>query len=225
MYKVEDLKFYNQKDSYVQFKNKKIYYNDTTIEDKVALIDELYGGFASYMLELFDKFQKEKDTIKKDNKGNYITISFNNWVKKNDKRHLLKPLLCQNDKKQKYYVFLNKKYNIEEGEKAKFYYGLSIYPLLIKDDTISQWYNDLIEELISKETAYFKQHNLYYQKIQKIKNYEKRYGNPLNSEDINDICFNGKENIKEETLDRILILYKKYEILLGQLKEEFKDID
>lgn len=92
MYKVEDLKFLHKKYECLKTYRGDIYDDsDVTTEDKIKLLDEICDGLATYLLKLIDKFQRDKDTIKKDNEGNYDIKSFNRWVKRNDKRQMLEP--------------------------------------------------------------------------------------------------------------------------------------
>ncbi len=227
MYKVEELNFLHKK--YECFKtNRGDVYDDSdvTTEDKIKLLDEICDGLATYLLKLIDKFQRDKDTIKKDNEGNYDIKSFNRWVKRNDKRQMLEPFNITGAKK--YYYFLSNFYSIEEGRKAIYDYTNYDYPndfLLITNDTIKNWYNDLVRELIRREELYLKQQDTHDKMILEIKEYENKYGNPLMSQEVYNICDKGKENVKYEVLERILESYKRYEELLKQFKKKFKDID
>lgn len=69
--------------------DKKIYdfEKDISREDKIQFLNSLNDKF-TIVIELFDKFSKEKADIPKDNFGNVKTVSLKAWLKRNDKHRI-----------------------------------------------------------------------------------------------------------------------------------------
>lgn len=89
-WKVEDLALFNDKSKiFIGFK--KIYSCEKELsrEEKIECIDRMQDGKLSYLLDLLDKFHKEKGNSKCDYAGAIKTVSLKAWFKKNDSRCLV----------------------------------------------------------------------------------------------------------------------------------------
>lgn len=86
-WKVEEMKLMNQ--GKCPLTGKKTY-NEEYLprEEKIEFLDKMYEGKISQMLELLSQFEKEKDTLPKDNYGYIKTVPLKAWIKRNDKNNL-----------------------------------------------------------------------------------------------------------------------------------------
>lgn len=84
-WKVEEMVLMNQKDGFF-IGNEKIYdcERELSREEKIEFIDKMQNGKLSYILNLIEKFEKEKSSLKVDSIGNIKTVSLKAWLKKND---------------------------------------------------------------------------------------------------------------------------------------------
>lgn len=121
--------------------------NKLSRDDKISFIDSQTGGQMSELLRLYDKFQVEKDTIKKDIDGFYKANSLKAW------------------------------YNRNVGEDFRWseydfgFYGIfgerTIYNLMQKhgydvyEDIVDEAFNNLLCQLYQKELDYFNTHDEY----------------------------------------------------------------
>ena len=79
-WKIEELKLYHQKGGIILGKEK-IYDCEHTVsrEDKIAFIDGLKDGKLSYILNLFEKFKEDEESLPKDKWGDVKTVSLKAW--------------------------------------------------------------------------------------------------------------------------------------------------
>lgn len=91
-WKVEDLKLINDK-MYINDRlhsSKHFSCEETTSrEDKIAFVDKFHNGNLSYILNLKDKYENDRDELPKDQWGEVKTVSLKAWIKKNDSRNIV----------------------------------------------------------------------------------------------------------------------------------------
>lgn len=58
--------------------------NTVSKEEKVKFVDDMTNGKLSYIINLINKFDKEKETLPNDSYGEVKTGSLKIWLKKND---------------------------------------------------------------------------------------------------------------------------------------------
>lgn len=87
---IEAMSLLNQ-ESNTYIGNEKIYNDEnvTSREDKIAFVDKIQDGKLSYILDLTEKFEKDKGTMPTDSFGYVKTVSFKAWLKRNDNRNLI----------------------------------------------------------------------------------------------------------------------------------------
>ena len=87
-WKLEDMALLNEKDEMFLGKEK-IYSCEKSVsrEDKITFIDSLHNGKLSYLLNLIEKFNKEKESLPKDKYGFIKTVSLKAWINRNDKKY------------------------------------------------------------------------------------------------------------------------------------------
>lgn len=92
-WKVEDMILLNQKGG-IFIGTDKIYdcENKTSREDKIAFVDSLQDGKLTYILSLVEKFEKESESMPRNQWGSIKTVSLKAWIKRNDDRKILDDL-------------------------------------------------------------------------------------------------------------------------------------
>ncbi|WP_346961348.1 hypothetical protein [Clostridium sp.] len=206
-WKVEDLKLYNQK-SGLFIGKEKIYECESEVirEEKISFVDSFQDNKLSYLIDLIDKFNKDKEALPKDNCGYVKTVSLKAWINRNDTKYERK--IVDNRFSVGEYNLLGTKRNIKYDYKGTY-------------DT----YKDLVDELFHrqlKECAYverkwFLEHDEY--SILKEKFRRKKY-NTTFGVDIGE-CSNGdiyvydknSDNERDITIDELTELLAKYEEL------------
>lgn len=86
-WKVEEMKLMNDKGRGYGDNNKNyVCENKLTLEEKIEFVDKMQGGKLSYILNLIDKFNKDKEKgiLKLDSQDRVKTVSLKAWIKKND---------------------------------------------------------------------------------------------------------------------------------------------
>lgn len=87
---VEDMQLMNEKCNIFIGENK-IYNIETELsrEEKIEFLDRMNEGKISYILNLADEFQNDKDNLPKNRRGEISDISLKEWLEKNDNRSLV----------------------------------------------------------------------------------------------------------------------------------------
>lgn len=87
---VEELKLLNHKNREI-VSGKKIYNceYDVSREDKIKFVDKMQDGKLSYILNLAQKLEKDKEHMPIDVHGNIKANSLKEWVEKNDSKNLI----------------------------------------------------------------------------------------------------------------------------------------
>lgn len=91
-WKVEEQRLTNDEgNGQLDFNRRKIYSFEDKVsrEDKIAFVDGHSNGWLSYMLDLCERFEKEKKGLAKDQYGNPKTVSLKAWLKRNDSRKIV----------------------------------------------------------------------------------------------------------------------------------------
>ena len=87
-WRVEELKLKNEKSIF--YVGKERIFNcesELTREEKIAFVDSVQNGKLSYILELVDKFNRDKSTLPKDAYGDVKTVSLKAWINRNDTKY------------------------------------------------------------------------------------------------------------------------------------------
>ena len=74
---------------------------EISLEDKIKIIDIFENNTATYILDIINKWNEEKDSLPKDRWDNPKTISVKAWIKRNDP----KKIIDTEYKIGKYYLF------------------------------------------------------------------------------------------------------------------------
>lgn len=205
-WKVEEMKLMETK-SFNLVSGKKIYKCEETVprKEKIAFVDSLHDGKLSYILELAEKFDNEKDKLPKNSWGDVKTVSLKAWLKKNDPRKIV-------DSKYDYGTitfFWNVKRNIHNLNLRSAY---STYK-----DYVDEIFHNQLVECERAEKVYFQEHDEY--SVLKSKFKEKKYTTTFGVHI--GCCSDGSVYIYDEehsktrdiTIEELKYLLEKYEEL------------
>lgn len=224
MYKVEDMKFLNmpvkrktllgpngRENTYSVFEIE----DELSIEEKITFIDEVENGVATYLLNIFNKWEKDYNELKKDACGNVKTVSKKAWIKRND----TKGLIDVDDCVGAYFLLGNRYYEMSITHP---HFRYKCFKFQEEEHIVNQWFHDLCNILYGKEKKYFQEIDPVSIKIKKVKEYAGFLG-ILDNKIINDIYYNGKIDVTEEVLDSILEGYGKLETYYNMISKEVKE--
>ena len=208
MYSKEDLKFLNMNSNLTIGKEKIFSIENTlSIEEKVAFIDELENGVATHLINIFTKWETEKDSLSKDSHGSIKTVSKKAWIKRNDERKIIDV----DYKIGKYYLLGNSFGGMSLICPYTEYNRKYLYT---DDNVVKQWFHDLCEKLYRQEKEYFESINPFDIKLEKVNKYANKYHIYFDNEKINNIAWNNtgyKNNVTEKELDIFIEGYEKLE--------------
>lgn len=174
---------------------------DMTTDEKIQFINknaailpyyekyEKYGGVATYLWNIIDRFCEERVALSKDTYGYVKTVSLKAWLKRNDPMSIV-------DNWYHYgtYRLFGYDSNINHQEKN------STYDVDRKDAIVNEWYKGLLNELLKVEEIYYTEHDPISNGIREIVKLEKMYG-CLGSERIASIAGNGLSYTRKDWLD------------------------
>lgn len=143
IWNVEEQKLKKEKDSN---KNLQIFSAERLLsrDEKIAFIDSRTNGQMTELLELYDKFQAEKDTIKKNVDGGFKDNSLKAWMAKN-----IETLRWSDYKFEIWGIGCDRRLN------GLMYKG----PYQTYDDVVDQAFHDMLWDLYHEEIDWFKAHD------------------------------------------------------------------
>jgi len=221
-YKVEDLIFYNMKTSIKHISNFrittgkcKIYEieKQLTVNEKVKFIDDLKDGIASYLLNIFSKWESEKDSLPKDNYDYVKTVSKKAWIKRNDERKIIDI----DYKIGKYWLFGTEFKDMSTTCPSTEYSYQMAYT---GGNIIDQWFHDLCDLLFREEEKYFKDHDTFQIKLSKLKELGNKHNIVFGSMELNDIVWNRKSDVSEHRIDEYISAYERLYQFIDQIGNE-----
>jgi len=173
-----------------------------TLDEKIAFMDGLNDGIASYLINLFTKWEDDKDTLPKDQHGNPKTVSKQAWLRRNDDRQYI----TITHKFGTYYLF-GTFFKCMTTTCPTTDYG---YDMVYTDKHVAhQWFHDFLKQLHRAEREYFKEHDPVSIKIKHLKDVGNFYRTVFDNDLLNDIVWNGETNVDESTLDLFIDAYNK----------------
>lgn len=224
-YKIEELKFYNMKTSnkYVSgATNRDGKYKIFEIEDqldkkeKIKFIDEQKEGVASYLLKILATWEMERNTLPKNNWGNEKTVSKKAWIKRNDERKIIDI----DYQIGTYYLFGTKFKNMDLiCPTTEYSYNMAY----TGENVVEQWFHDLCNLLYKEEQKYFQEHDIFQIKLNKLRELGNQYNTVFDSQKLNDIVWNRKDNVTEQKLDEYINAYRKLEQTIKQISDELSN--
>ena len=174
---------------------------EISLEDKIKIIDIFDNNIATYMLNIINKWDDEKDSLPKDKWDNIKTVSVKAWIKRNDPLNKIDTEF----KIGKYYLF-ERRFESLNIKCPSTEYGYSME--YTGEYIVNQWFHNLCMILYKEELKWFKENNPLQIKINKVKKLGNSYGVVFNCKLLNDIIYNQEENVTEEQIDVFLSAYE-----------------
>lgn len=175
---------------------------EMSIEEKIEFIDSQKDGVATYLLEIFNKWASEKDTLPQ-KYNSPKTVSKKAWIKRNDPRKIINTEF----KMGSYHLFGKQHMHMVDFCDYSDYGYNMVYT---GQHIVNQWFHDLLLQMYFNEKKHFEAHDPFTIKLKMVKYYGEKYG-ALDSREINDIVWNGKRDFKESNLDVYIELYQELE--------------
>lgn len=201
-WKVEDLALMNKKFSIV-IGDEKIYtceYSESR-EDKIAFIDSIRSGKMSAIIDLIEKFKKDKPKLPKDKYGEVTYNALKKWINENDNYDQIN-FMINGD----FFIggFMG---NIDTGfarNRSKTY-----------TDFVDEVFHQTLKDLEREEIAYFKSTDKYCISTSSLREMMRKYHTTFGIDLIDycgDIYIRGKDARSKRplTIEEINILIDKY---------------
>jgi len=172
-------------------------------EEKIAFIDELKDGVATYMVNLIQKWNDEKDTLKKENSGRPKKTSHKAWVNRSDSRPIM----------SRYDIGRYKLFGTDFSE-LSFTCPISKYGYSLEysgKSVVHQWFHDLCHELEIEEQRHFHENDHQQVKLTKVREYAERFSMDFDNEEIREIWWNHENDVPEDRLDTYIEAFEKLE--------------
>jgi hypothetical protein len=209
-FNVEELRFTNMKRQNVYKSNPvskdgiKVFEieKEMTLEEKIKVLDIFKDGIATYMFDIINRWNEEKDSLPQDTWGSPKTVSKKAWLKRNDPRKII-----DNDYKLGEYYLFGNKFKTLSVECPSTEYGYDM--AYTGEHVVNQWFNGLCSEFIKNERKWFKENDPLQIKINKVAKLGDRYREVFNCKLLNDIVHNGKKDATEEELDAFITVYEE----------------
>lgn len=200
---VEEMTLMNEKDNEVQRVGKIYSCENIDRQEKIDFIDKLYDGKMSYIVNLIDKFEYDKNSLPKGTYEYVKTVSLKAWLKRNDSLEIV-------DRDYKYgrIRFLDaQRYITDANVKGGYDTHKNI---------VDEYFHRTLKNCEREEQKYFKKHDEYSILKDKFttKNYGTTFGVQISSWSAGEICiYDDNNNQREITIDELKLLLSKYEEL------------
>ena len=239
-YNVSDLKYFNEKkESSIKISRGRFIYDDETRlteKEKIDFIDTHYRlrgheGAATYMLNLMDKYNEEKDSLKKDSWGYVKGNSLKAWLKRNDPWGIVDDHYHYGN-----YSFAGHEYADFGSKTPRPIWGSSESTPYYGEEgrIVDLWFHDVLDGLCIEEERYFHDHDPMIQKTKRIKEYCGKYGD-FGLEKFAMVGWNGASVLDKEwcrtfnhipptenELDKMLEIYKEVDDLMTSKADEIR---
>lgn len=210
-YKKEEMKLLNMKRRSSIFgsidnRNHKFFEIERTesIHDKTLFIDAQHDGIASYLIELFNKWDNEKDGLPKNAHSKPKTVSKKAWIRKNDTREIIDITYELGS-----YRLFGTKFKDMTQECPTTEHGFDL--AYSGKNVVEQWFHDSLILMYREEKKYFEDNDPFTIKLNKVKDLGNRHHIIFNSQELNDIVWNRKTDVSEENLDVYISVYEDLE--------------
>lgn len=245
-YNVSDMKYYKEKCDAIARVNDRhpntcryyIFEDEVKLseKEKIDFIDNYYllrgnKGGATYMLNLMDKYNAEKDSLKKDSWGYVKTNSLKAWLKRNDPWGIV-----DNHYRYGNYSFGGHEYADFGSKTPRPIWGSSESTPYYDEDgrIVDLWFHDVLNEKWNLEMKYFYDHDTKTQKAKQIKELCNKYGD-FGIEMFAIVGWNGASALDREwcktfnhrmpsetELDKMLEVYSEVDKLMTSKADEIR---
>lgn len=183
-------------------------------DDKIAIVNEYTKGNFTRFLEAIDKFEKDKDNLKKDYYGSIKTVSLISWIKRNGYADIFDIKYTYGES---YILGIRRK--ITNINHQAYYYGDTY------DDIVDEAFHRVLGFYLKEETNYFKTHDTYTIKVKTVLNHPFTnavidYGWSSTEIFITDKDGN-RRNLTVADMDKLLAAADKIRNYANSVKKEF----
>lgn len=184
--------------------------NELSDDEKLEIIDSLYHGIGTYLLNLIKKYLKDRESgvIKTTTYGYSLNVgSVRAWIRKNDTRGIM----CNpytNYSHGRYHLFEN----VREMSLDTPLTGYGYRDLYAEEPIVRQWFHDMLKLMDKEENEHFRKTD----SVEILKSEIKRYSDIFNhiywsNIDLNKLNKEQLENIKNMLSSTYDLVYKKLE--------------
>ncbi len=146
--------------------------NSVSREDKIAFVDSMQDGKLSYLLDLIEKFNAEKDSLPHRETmfgdSEVKTVSLKSWISRNDKKYG-RPIIDNWHNYGKYTLLGCERY-IQRNNTGDYDYY---------EDLVDEVFHRQLIECERKEKKYFDEHDEYSVLKKKFKEKQHQYGTTI----------------------------------------------
>lgn len=178
--------------------------NEITIEEKIIIIDKFRDNVATYLLDIINKWNEEKDSLPQGSYGSPKTISKKAWIKRNDTKNKI-----DSDYKLGEYYLFGIKFKSLSLECPTTEYGYDL--TYTGEHIVNQWFHGLCWDFMKDEQKWFKENDPLQIKINKVAKLGNRHREIFNCKVLNDIVYNRKIDITEKELNLFIDVYETLE--------------
>lgn len=133
----------------------------TLREDKIAFVDSLTKDTLSYIINLSNRLEAERDAMPKDQYGRIKTVSLKAWLKCNDSRQIIYPYHADPVGIGKVVIFFDKdKVTTSTSFELRYIQDIKIrggYDT--HDDFVDEAFHIVLHRLCDEERKYFNEHD------------------------------------------------------------------
>ena len=172
-------------------------------------LDKYTENKATYVFDLIEKFNTDKETLSKDSYGSVKTVSLKAWIRKNVNANIIR---IDNDYRHGKIFLLGTEHYIQSYYSYHSTWGTK------NGDYREILFEAIIDDLKQKERKWYRNNSPLILKINELKEYTKL--SIFNSKILNDIHWNGKEDITEEQADFYISIGKEFEAFEKVLAEK-----
>lgn len=197
--------------------------DEISVKDKLIIFDSHTDGLGSYLLELIDRWirdRQDENIVKRTKYDSLHHRSVEKWVKNNDPINALRVAW---DKNYPTYWLFGCEFRMTK-ETPRTDYGHSM--MYDGQNVIHQWFHLLLSSLEIEETKHFKENDPYQVKINEVKelfNYIKDTDVKVD-QDLVDIYYNGKrDEIAEEKLDKYISILNDIRNYVNEKVNQLKE--
>ena len=184
------------------------------LEDKIKILDKYTESKSTYIFNLLEQFNYDRETLPQDNWGKVKTVSIKAWIRKNVDTNIIGIDTSYNYGSFNFLGlehFIQRKYNYRSTWGTK------------DGDYREILFEAIMNNFKQSERNWYRENDPLIKKINELKGYISL--STFNSKILNDIHWNGKEDITEEQADFYINIGKEFEALQKILADKVADYE
>ena len=216
-WKVEEMKLMHERScTYIGKRKEFSFFHQVSRADKIAFVDAMEEGKLSILLDIIDRFNREKESMPTDKFGNIQESHMRRWILHNNSAGLFSSINFGD------FYFLGVRRNLE-------YSGKGAYDAY--EDLVDECFSRVLLQCESKEWDYFRKHDAFEIMKTKLKSYIETFGTTFGvniAYSNNNIWVIDEANHRRQreiTKSETRVLIEKYEALEQYIKNLSKEIN